>query len=76
MGTILSQFSRIAMELFWLTWWATTKEHVAMNFTPAQLIIASWFLFGGYWLFAALGTKNPQRRKARANASGTLSSWP
>jgi protein-S-isoprenylcysteine O-methyltransferase Ste14 len=72
MGTILSQFSRIAMELFWLTWCATTKEHVAMNFAPPRLIFASWFLFGGYWLFAALGTKKPAKTESAGERFGHI----
>ena len=70
--TMLWQFSRIAMELFWLTWCATTKEQVAMNFTPAQLIFASWLLFGGYWFFAALGTKKPTRKESAGQRFGHI----
>ena len=72
MGTILSQFSRIAMELFWLIWCASTKEHVRMNFTPMPLIFASWLLFGGYWLFSALGNKKPAKRESVGQRFGHI----
>jgi protein-S-isoprenylcysteine O-methyltransferase Ste14 len=70
--TLLSQFSRIAMELFWLAWCTATKEHVAMNPTPAQMIFASWLLFGGYWFFAALRTKKPAKTESAGRRFGHI----
>jgi protein-S-isoprenylcysteine O-methyltransferase Ste14 len=57
--TVLLQCSRILTELFWLVWRITAEEPAAMKITPTELIFASWLLFGGYWLFAALGAKKP-----------------
>ena len=67
MGTnpiVLLQFSKIAMQLFWLLWHTTTREEaVAMNTAPGYLLGGSWLLFAAYWFFAAVGAKRPAKKE-------------
>jgi protein-S-isoprenylcysteine O-methyltransferase Ste14 len=51
------------MDLFWLVREFTTTESAAVKVTPTELIFASWLLFGGYWLFAALGAKKAAKKE-------------
>lgn len=67
MGTnpiVLLQFSKIAMQLFWLLWHTTTREEaVAMNTAPGYLLGGSWLLLAAYWFFAAVGAKRPAKKE-------------
>jgi protein-S-isoprenylcysteine O-methyltransferase Ste14 len=43
-----------------------------MNITPGEIIAASWLLFAGYWLIAALGSKKAAKKERSGERVGHI----
>jgi protein-S-isoprenylcysteine O-methyltransferase Ste14 len=55
-----------------LHWDAAASEATTMNITPGEIIAASWLLFAGYWLIAALGSKKAAKKERSGERVGHI----